>query len=120
MKSFIKIVSITIIASVFFSCSSTLHLYSGQRYFTDEELGTLTVSEQFQIYKFDGKEVYKTPKPPTIKALPGKHELGVTANLSEGNVVEKTIQWEAVEGHVYQIAVADSELDNVIIGDVTD
>ena len=121
MKSFIKILSIIIISAVFFSCSSTLHLYSGQRYFPDEEVGTLTVSEQIRINKFDGKFVEKTPKPPVIKALPGKHELDLAVSLSENNedVIEKRVFWEAVEGHVYQLTVSDSENDNVIIIDVT-
>ena len=123
MKSFIKILSIIIISAVFFSCSSTLHLYSGQRYFPDEEVGTLTVSEQIRINKFDGKFVEKTPKPPVIKALPGKHELDLAVSLSENNedVIEKRVFWEAVEGHVYQLTVSESNSDDdyVIIVDVT-
>ncbi len=121
MKLFIRILSIIITTAVFISCSSTLHLYSGQRYFADEELGTLTVSEQFQIFKFDGKLVQKTPKPPVIKALPGKHELDYSANLSESDsdAIESTIFWEAVEGHIYELVFSDSEAENVMIVDVT-
>ena len=123
MKSYFRIILILIISAVFFSCSSTLHLYSGQRYFTDEELGTLTISEQIQVYKFDRQEVYKTKKPPVIKALPGKHELDLRASLSENeeDVIEKTVYWEAVEGHVYQLTISESKSDDVdvIIVDVT-
>ncbi len=121
MRSYIRIVSTLVVTAIIMSCSSTLHLYSGQRYFTDEELGILQVSEQIKIYKFDGKLVEKTTKNPLIKALPGEHKLEITTIYSEGNAVESTIYWDAVEGHKYQFTLSESgsDADNVIIVDVT-
>ena len=121
MRSYIRIAVTLVVTFVITSCSSTLHLYSGQRYFADEELGILEVSEQIKIYKFDGILVEKTTKTPVIKALPGEHKLEITANLSESNAVERTIFWEAVEGRIYQFALSESgsEADNVVIVDVT-
>lgn len=117
MKSLFKAASVVLILLVLFACSSTLHLYPGQQYLTDEELGTLLVSEKIQIYKFDRKEVYKTPKPPVIKALPGEHRIDITTFVTEDQPKESTIFWDAVEGHTYQLTV--SETDDVTIVEVT-
>ena len=117
MKSILKLIISVVVAVVVISCSSTLHLYSGQTYFSDEELGTLTVTEQIQIYRFDRKPVQKTPKPPVIKALPGEHR--VEYLLGEGDdAVSRTIFWDAVEGRYYQLTLNGD--DSVTIVDVTD
>lgn len=118
MKKYIKLVLSLVVALVVASCSSTLHLYPGQQYLTDAELGTLVVTEQFKIYKFDRKEVYKTPKPPVIKALPGEHRIDITAYLSEEEPFESTVYWDAVEGRTYQLTLSES--NDVTIVDVTD
>ncbi len=124
MKTHIRLGLALVVTVVLLACSSTLHLYSGQQYFPDEELGTLQVSEQIQIYTFNGKYVQKTVKPPVIKALPGKHRLELAVNLSEDeeNAIERTVFWDAVEGRTYQLIVSEtaSEIDNVKIVDVTD
>ena len=128
MKSFVRIVAFTIITSAFLACSSTLHLYSGQQYLSDEELGTLQVSEQIRVYKFDRKEVQKTAKPPVIKALPGEHRLELIANTADNDskknpkeMVINTIFWNAVEGHTYQLTFSesDSDINSVTIIDVS-
>ena len=118
MKKYLKVALSLVVALVVMSCSSTLHLYPGQQYLTDAELGTLTVAEQIQVYKFDRKEVQKTSKPPVIKALPGEHRLDVKMNGTESEVFETTIYWDAEEGRTYQLTLNGD--DDVTIVDVTD
>lgn len=117
MKSIFKVTILIAVAVVIMSCSSTLHLYSGQQYFSDEELGTLTVSEQIQIFKFDRKLVQRTPKPPVIKALPGEHRVEYILGEADDSV-SRTIFWDAVEGRIYELVLNGD--NDVTILDVTD
>jgi len=117
MKKYIKLTLSLVVTLVVMSCSSTLHLYPGQQYFPDEELGTLTVPEGVQIYKFDRKEVYKTPKPPVIKALPGEHKVDYILGESDDSI-SRTIYWDAEEGRTYQLTLNGD--NDVTIVDVTD
>jgi hypothetical protein len=132
MNKILSRITIISLLTFLFACSSTLHIYDGQQYLTDAELGTLSVAEVIQVYKFNGKEVQKTLGPMVIKAKPGQHRLSIKANTSKLNgddaynnlvaeMLDKTIFWDAVEGHYYQLVVDESNSDNekVLIIDIT-
>lgn len=127
-----KIVTMIMVICLFYSCTSTMHLYEGRQYLSDEELGVLSVTEIYNIYKFDGKELSKRFKSTVIKAKPGRHQLEIIAKKSKvysndnvkqdlTHTFEETINWDAIAGHKYQLVISSTQSgkDKIIIKDVT-
>ena len=123
MKRLLNIFTILILTYLFNSCTSIMHVYDGQRYLTDEELGSLSITENYRVHKFDGENLSKSFKATVIKAKPGRHQLQIIANISKVNstdsvkndhtqVNEETITWDAIAGHKYQLVSSDIQIDN--------
>jgi hypothetical protein len=132
MNRSFKILAMIIVIYIFSSCTSILHVYEGQRYFPDEELGVLFVTENYRVYKFDEKELSKTFKSTVIKAKPGQHQLQIIAKISQVNSTDtvkdelthankEIITWDAFAGHEYQLVSSgiQSDIDKFLIKDVT-
>jgi hypothetical protein len=128
MNSPFKIIVMLIVICLIYSCSSTLHVYEGRQYLPDEELGSLSVTEIYRVYKFDGKELEKTLGSTVIKAKPGHYRLELinkdskeNSNTVDQDLIEETIYWDAIAGHEYQLVSsgAQSDKDKIKIIDVT-
>ena len=122
MNRLLNIFTILLLAYLFNSCTSIMHVYGGRQYLPDEELGALSITENYRVHKFDGENLSKSFKSTVIKAKPGSHQLQIIAKKSEVNstdsvkndltqVNEETITWDAIAGHKYQLVSSDSQVD---------